>query len=222
MKRAVAMAVVAAVGTAMVGAVQVWGEGGGTPSSLIPVPPCRLLDTRPAPDTVGPVSTPIPAGGELTQQVHGTNGNCIIPATATAVAMNVTAVGGTASSYLTVWPADAPRPLASSLNWVAGAPPTPNKVDVQLSTSGEFKIFNLAGSVNIIADVVGYYVPSGAAVAPACRSRRTAGRQPDTKGDTGEQGPQGVPGPAGPAGPSSPAGAVGPRPRSCWSCWSCW
>ena len=59
MKRAVAMAVVAAVGTAMVGAVQVMGEGGGTPSSLVPVPPCRLLDTRPDPDTVGPVSTPI-------------------------------------------------------------------------------------------------------------------------------------------------------------------
>jgi hypothetical protein len=90
--------------------------------------------------------------------VVGLNGNCNIPADASAVAMNVTAVGGTAGSFLTIWPSDvAPRPLASNLNWVPGSPPTPNKVDVKLSADGKINLFNLQGSVSVLADVVGYY-----------------------------------------------------------------
>jgi hypothetical protein len=90
--------------------------------------------------------------------VRGTNGDCDIPVDATAVAMNVTAVGGTAGSFLTIWPSDvAPRPLASNLNWVPGSPPTPNKVDVKLSADGKVNLFNFAGSVSVLADVVGYY-----------------------------------------------------------------
>jgi hypothetical protein len=71
--------------------------------------------------------------------------------------MNVTSVGGTAASFLTVWPSDVARPLASSLNWVAGSPPTPNKVDVRLSGDGKINLFNNLGSVDVLADVVGYY-----------------------------------------------------------------
>jgi hypothetical protein len=43
------------------------------------------------------------------------------------------------------------------LNWTAGAPPTPNKVDVKLSASGSINLFNLAGNVGVLVDVVGYY-----------------------------------------------------------------
>ena len=124
MKRSLAMAVVAAVGSCTIGAFQmVRGGSDGSPSMLVPIAPCRLFDTRPAPDNVGPVASPIEGGGVMTQAVHGQNGNCAVPTTATAVAMNVTVVGGTAASFLTIWPSDAPRPLASSLNWVPGAPP---------------------------------------------------------------------------------------------------
>jgi hypothetical protein len=125
-----------------------------------PIAPCRVFDTRSGPENVGPRSIPIGAGETLTQQITGTNGNCTtpIPADATAVAMNVTAVGGTASSYLTIWPSDiAPRPLASSLNWVPGSPPTPNKVDTKLSAAGQISLFNNVGTVDILADIVGYY-----------------------------------------------------------------
>lgn len=92
------------------------------------------------------------------QQVTGSNGHCEIPSDATAVSMNVTTVDGTAASFLTVFPANAPDlPEASNLNWTPGAPPTPNKVDVKLSDSGAVKVYNNAGSVNVLADVVGYY-----------------------------------------------------------------
>lgn len=130
----------------------------GERAVFIPIAPCRLFDLRPAPDLVGPRSAPLGPGETFTQAVRGTNGNCTIPADATAVSMNVTAVGGTAASFLTIWPSDvAPRPLASNLNWVPGSAPTPNKVDVKLAADGSINLFNLTGSVVVLADVVGYY-----------------------------------------------------------------
>jgi hypothetical protein len=130
----------------------------GEKAVFVPIAPCRLFDLRPAPDLVGPRSAPLGAGETYTQAVRGANGLCDIPADATAVAMNVTAVGGTAGSFLTIWPSDiSPRPLASNLNWVPGSPATPNKVDVKLSVDGNINMFNLTGSVSVLADVVGYY-----------------------------------------------------------------
>ena len=56
------------------------------------------------------------------------------------------------------YPADlATPPEASNLNWRAGDPPTPNKVDVKLSPTGAVKILNKYGTVHVIADIVGYY-----------------------------------------------------------------
>ena len=89
--------------------------------------------------------------------MSGTNGQCTIPAQANAVAMNVTVVNGTADSFLTLWPADANQPLASNLNWRAGDGATPNKVDVKLGADGRINFYNNAGTVDVIADVVGYY-----------------------------------------------------------------
>jgi hypothetical protein len=131
---------------------------GGNRAVFVPIEPCRLFDTRSAPVTVGPRATPIGPAETYTQQVTGSNGHCEIPFDATAVSMNVTTVDGTAASFLTVYPANAPDlPEASNLNWTPGAPPTPNKVDVKLSDTGAVKVYNNAGSVNVLADVVGYY-----------------------------------------------------------------
>ncbi len=132
--------------------------GTGERAVFVPIAPCRLFDTRPAPIQVGPRADPLGPGETYTQTVRGLNGNCDIPADASAIAMNVTAVGGTAGSFLTIWPSDVtPRPTTSNLNWVPGSPPTPNKVDVKLSADGKINMFNLAGSVSVLGDVVGYY-----------------------------------------------------------------
>lgn len=130
----------------------------GGRSAFVPITPCRLFDTRPAPDNVGPRNTPLSGGETYVQQVTGANGNCTVPIDAVGIALNVTAVNGTVASFLTLWPSDAPRPLASNLNWVANAPATPNKVDVRLSGDGKVSLYSLAGTVNVLADVVGYYV----------------------------------------------------------------
>jgi len=72
--------------------------------------------------------------------------------------MNVTIVNPTSPSFLTVFPADADAPLASNLNWVAGQSPTPNAVTSDVSVDGKVSFFNNAGSVDVIADIVGYFV----------------------------------------------------------------
>jgi hypothetical protein len=140
-------------GVAVTNAVVSTGER----TAFIPIAPCRLFDIRPAPAQVGPRSGPLGPGEVFAVQVTGANGNCTIPADATAVAMNVTAVGGTAASFLTVWPSDVAQPLSSNLNWVPGSPPTPNKVDVKLSATGQISLYNDVGNVSVLADVVGYY-----------------------------------------------------------------
>jgi hypothetical protein len=178
-----ALALLAGGGTLAV--VRAASSGGR--SVFVPITPCRLLDTRKAPDNVGPRNTPIGAGESLTVQVRGTNGNCTIPTDATAIVMNTTAVGPTAASFVTLFPDDVERPLAANLNTVPGGAPTPNLVTVALSATGAIKIFNLAGNVDVIGDITGFYAPEA-----------TSG------------GPAGSTGPAGPAGTNGAPGAQGP------------
>jgi hypothetical protein len=180
---ALAAATVAAIGVAH-GAV----ADGGVASSYVPIVPCRLADTRSGTDHVGARASGLGAGEVATFAVRGTNGNCTIPNAATGIATNVTAVNPSAASYVTIYPSDAsPRPTASNLNVVAGSPPTPNQVTVALSATGAISAFNNGGTVDLIVDIVGYYLPAGVG----------------TPGPPGPQGPQGIQGPPGvPAGGS--------------------
>ncbi len=153
----------AAIGAAVAvtlgsGGLVVAQAASGNASSFVPITPCRLLDTR---SGIGGRTTPLGAKETYTVTVRGTNGNCTIPADATGVSANVTTLDGTRTSFLTIFPADANQPNASSNNWVSGQGATPNKVDAKLSADGRVKLFNDAGTVNVIIDVVGFYEPSG-------------------------------------------------------------
>jgi hypothetical protein len=117
------------------------------------------MDLRAGEFNIGPRDTPLSPQEAYVQQVTGTNGECSLPSTATAVALNVTAVDGTAPSFLTLYPGGT-LPTASNLNWLPGQPPTPNKVDVKLSASGKVSMYNANGHVNVIIDVAGYYTDS--------------------------------------------------------------
>ena len=157
----------AAIGAAVAVTVGIGGGiaitnavGEGAPSAFVPITPCRLFDTR-ADQSVGPRKTALTAGETFVQQVTGTNGNCTIPAGTQGIASNVTIVNGTAPSFLTVWPSDATRPLASNLNWVGNTQPTPNKVDVKLSPDGKVSFYNNGGTVDVVVDIVGYYSAIG-------------------------------------------------------------
>jgi hypothetical protein len=131
--------------------------------TFVPISPCRLADTRPASGDsgLGGRDTPLGAGETFTLNARTDNvGQCgtLIPDEATAISMNATSVNPTAPTFVTIWPAGVTRPLASSLNALPGEPPTPNAVTTQLSATGEFSVYNLAGTVDVVFDINGYYV----------------------------------------------------------------
>ena len=138
--------------------------------------PVRVFDTR---DGSGGVPiAPIGPASALDVVVAGVNG---VPADATAVVLNVTVVDGTASSFLTVWPTGDPKPLASSLNWT-GPAATPNGVTAPVGAGGKVSFYNLTGTVNVLADVTGYYTAAADAAAAVEQCRRPDGRRGPPRG----------------------------------------
>lgn len=114
--------------------------------------PKRLFDTRTGAGGVG--TTGIGSGATLPFTVTGKGG---VPATGvTAVVMNVTAAAPTAPGYLTVYPGDVSRPVASNLNFKPGVV-VPNLVTVRVPDTGVVNFFNSLGRTHVFADVVGYY-----------------------------------------------------------------
>jgi hypothetical protein len=95
---------------------------------------------------------PVGAGASISLRVGGVAG---IPAGVTAVVMNVTVTGPTAASYVTVYPDGQPRPGTSSLDFAQGET-IPNLVIVPV-LNGDVDFYNNAGTVNLIADITGYY-----------------------------------------------------------------
>jgi hypothetical protein len=109
------------------------------------VPVTRLLDTRP---------TPIASGATRNLTVTGVAG---VPANATAVALNVAAVGPLGAGHLRVFPAGTPLPTASVLNF-AVAKNTPNHVMVKVGAAGQISIY-AGNTTNVIVDVSGFWIP---------------------------------------------------------------
>ena len=128
---------------------------GGTGSRFNALTPARLLDTR---DGTGGVSSAVGAGGTLAVQVAGQKGvpamTAAIPPT--AVVLNVTVTNPTAEGYLTVWPDGNGQPLASDLNFGRGQTRA-NLVVVKVGADGKVDLFSLAGSTDVVIDVVGWY-----------------------------------------------------------------
>ncbi|MCL4434573.1 MAG: hypothetical protein M1399_07390 [Actinobacteria bacterium] len=129
------------------------------------VTPFRIADTRPnsgctnvtPSGTLGPDATVVlKVVGAV--PCEGTSGS--VPSNATAIVMNVTVTGGTAGGFLTVFPAETTRTTASNLNWTTGQVVS-NLVTVQLGTNGTVDIYSGSdGSVNVVADLQGYYGPA--------------------------------------------------------------
>jgi len=122
----------------------------GTDVGLEALVPARLLDTR---GSTGGHQGKIGPGQSIDLQIAGVGG---VADTPEAVALNVTATGPTAVSYLTLWPSGATRPNTSSVNMVAGQT-VPNMVLCSVGANGKVSIFNSAGSTDVIVDVLGCF-----------------------------------------------------------------
>jgi uncharacterized repeat protein (TIGR01451 family) len=113
------------------------------PADFHIVVPCRVYDSR--------SSTPLAAGVVRTIPVAAT---CGIPATAKAVAANLTVVGPAGAGYVAVYPAGIPVPATASLTFAAGQVRTNN---AQLGLLGGQADARASTSVHIVLDVSGYY-----------------------------------------------------------------
>jgi hypothetical protein len=121
-----------------------------------PLAPTRVLGNVTIGQAIGSNSTQnVPVTGNV-------NGDGV-PATATAVVVNVTAAHATMASFLTVFPTGGSQPLASNLNFPAQAPleAIANRVTVPVGTGGAITVYNLQGTVNVDVDVTGYYSGAG-------------------------------------------------------------
>jgi hypothetical protein len=129
-----------------------------TATAYEPLVPARLLDTRLGQSTIDNQFAglgAIAAHGSLDLTVLGRGG---VPAAGViAVVVNVAATNPTAPGYVTVWPSGTGAPNASNLNFVAGQT-IPNLVVAQVGANGKISLLDGSnGSVDLIADVVGYF-----------------------------------------------------------------
>ena len=134
--------------TVLTGATSTVRPPGG---SYHAVAPYRIVDTR-----IGMGGSTLGPGSQIDVQVSGTGGTAGVPAGATAAVLNVTATDGTAASFLTVWPAGQSRPFASNLNFRSGET-IPNLVVASLGSGGGASVYNLAGTVDVVIDVEGWF-----------------------------------------------------------------
>lgn len=117
--------------------------------------PARVVETRAGLATVDGQFNGIgaqPAGTTLEFVVAGRGG---VPADASSVALNVTAVDARNPGFLTVYPCGTPRPNASSVNFTTGQT-VANAVVSRVGVGGRVCIFTQAAT-DLIVDVNGWF-----------------------------------------------------------------
>ncbi|MGP3687033.1 PKD domain-containing protein [Streptomyces sp. IBSNAI002] len=120
-------------------------------ADFTPHAPTRLLDTR---EGVGAPKAKIGRWGMTALKVGGVGK---IPAGVTAVALNVTVTNTTAYGHIAVQPGkEYVEPTTSNVNYVPGQT-VPNLVIVPVHEGYVHLVNNGAGSVDLIADVTGYF-----------------------------------------------------------------
>ncbi len=133
---------------------------GSTYQALTPV---RILDTRQTSPT-GPVQLigKLAPAGIIDLPIAGAG---VVPAGATAVAVNITSTDAAVASYIQVVPhLRSPLGSSSTINIAAAATVKPNFAIVPIGAEGKITIYSVAGG-NIIVDVLGYFAPSPSTVA---------------------------------------------------------
>lgn len=165
-----------------------------------PITPCRIIDTRS--QSAGPIASNSIRSfvavnvSNFTSQ-GGSSTNCgTLGLSATAVAVNLTAVTPAGPGFATAYPFGTTLPLSSSINYTAGAVVN-NALTIQIPNplaSFDFTVYTSAQS-HYVADIVGYFAPpvatalqcvdtantivsiagggNGNAVAPACAAGYT-------------------------------------------------
>jgi uncharacterized repeat protein (TIGR03803 family) len=116
------------------------------PLQLVPVTPCRLVDTR---NSGGPIS-----GGTSRSFTVPQLGSCGIPASAAAYSLNVTVVPSGPLGYLTIWPEGEIQPYTSTMNSSDGR----IKANAAIVPAGNNAVsVYVSNTTNVILDINGYF-----------------------------------------------------------------
>jgi hypothetical protein len=123
-----------------------------TPLDFYTVEPCRLLDTR--------YASPLGSGTVKTVSLFDA---CGIPVGARAIAANVTVPGPAVSGSVSIYPGNYPILGTDTIHFTAGRT-IANNATLPLSTDGTGTLAAIAnfaggGTVDLVIDVAGYYVP---------------------------------------------------------------
>jgi hypothetical protein len=135
-------------------AVGALGSGAPTPAtSFFTLTPCRAFDTRDAAGEFGG-----PALAAQAERTFTLAGRCGIPASATALSVNVTATGATAAGNVVLFAGGTNAPSTPTLYYAAGVTRANNAI-VGLGTSAALRVRSnqTSGSVHLVLDVNGYF-----------------------------------------------------------------
>lgn len=128
-------------------------SAGKGPTSFYTVAPCRLVDTR---DPAGPFGGP--ALIAQSNRSFTLAGRCGVSPSAKAVSLNVTATAPDSPGSLTLYPADAPLPLASAVTYRSGQTRS-NPGIFGLGARGDLAVYcgQDSGQAHVVLDVNGYF-----------------------------------------------------------------
>ncbi len=134
--------------------VDLFGLYGPSGSSYTPITPTRFVDTRPG--ATSPLHGMLTPNVPVAVKIAGVGA---VPASATAVSFNLTAVQPTADVYVSAYPCAATPPVVSNINALAGSI-VANGVVVDLDDSGSVCVVANA-PVHLVLDVTGSFGPTG-------------------------------------------------------------
>jgi len=120
-------------------------------TSFFTVTPCRMLDTR---NAQGPYGGPKLLANLSRQFILW--GQCGIPNTATAIAVNITVVNPEGNGHVSIYPPNIPAPATSTLNFKTGLTRANNAV-LTVDTQGKMEVFAGGYSTDFLLDVSGYF-----------------------------------------------------------------
>lgn len=139
-------------------ALAAWAPHASAASRFVPVTPCRVIDTR---NADAPLAGPALAAGAT--RAFTLTGTCGVSTSADALAVNLTVTGGTTPGDLTVWTGAGGAPSATAISFRANQTRANNAV-IGVSPTGGVSVLNrqATGTVHLILDVVGYFIPTTA------------------------------------------------------------
>jgi uncharacterized repeat protein (TIGR03803 family) len=121
---------------------------------FVPVPPCRLVDTRPH-----PIQGMMTETFNLPQLAKQSKGCPMLDlSSAAAYSLNVTVVPQGMLGYLTIWPAGQSQPVVSTLNSYDGRVKA-NAAIVPAGASGAVNVY-VTNTTDVLLDIDGYFAPA--------------------------------------------------------------